>query len=104
MGKKHKKKKTTSGGKRSSSKEKISDRKISNNHVHEKPMRQMCFTKDFAYMIQLFRSLTEFLDFSRPFNVVIKYDPELSRVSIETYAPMEVHERYNQKAEEIKKD
>ncbi len=66
------------------------------NKLHKEPMRQKCFTKDFAGMFQLFRSLTEYLDFSKPFKVIIHYDPDLPRVSIETYAPMEVHERYIQ--------
>lgn len=94
-----KKKKTASGGKRS-----FSEEEINNSQFHEEPMRQKCFTRDFATMIQLFRILTEYLEFSKPFKLVIHYDPDSPRVTIETYAPMEVHERHIQRAEEIEKD
>lgn len=91
MGKKHKKKKTASGGKRPSS-------------GQEEPMRQKCFTTDFATMIQLFRCLTEYLEFSKPFKLIVHYDPALPRVTIETYAPIEVHGQCIRKAKEIEKD
>lgn len=72
--------------------------------LHKEPMRHKCFTKDFAGMIQLFRNLTELLDFSRPFKMVIHYDPEQPRVSIETYAPIEVHEQCIRRVEEMMRD
>lgn len=95
MSNEHKKKKTASGGKRSFPGEEIND-----SQFHEEPMRQKCFTRDFATMIQLFRILTEYLEFSKPFKLVIHYDPDSPRVTIETYAPMEVHQRHIQQAEE----
>ena len=99
MSNEHKKKKTASGGKRSFSEEEMND-----SQFHEEPMRQKCFTRDFTTMIQLFRILTEYLEFSKSFKLVIHYDPDSLRVTIETYAPMEVHERHIQRAEEIEKD
>lgn len=99
MSKEHKKQKTASGGKSS-----FSGKEINGSQLHEEPMRQKCFTRDFATMIQLFRILTEYLEFSKPFKLVIHYDPDSPRVTIETYAPMEVHERYIRQVEEIRKD
>ena len=72
---------------------------MNDSQFHEEPMRQKCFTRDFASMIQLFRILTEYLEFSKPFKLVIHYDPDSPRVTIETYAPIEVHERHIQQAE-----
>lgn len=63
-----------------------------------------CFTKDFAHMIQLFRIITEHLDFSQPFKMEIEYDPEQLRTSVKSYMSKEVLESYSRKVEKEKKD
>lgn len=61
------------------------------------PMEIRCNTKDFASMIQLFRSLTEKLNFSQPFSVVVEYDPKQPRVKIRLYEPKEALQQYIQR-------
>jgi len=43
---------------------------------------QSPWTDEFAKMIQLFRILTEDIDFSRAFRIVIDYDPEQPRTIV----------------------
>lgn len=47
-------------------------------------------TRDFAIMVQGFNIITEHLDFSVPFRLVIDYDPEQPRTVIKQYFPKEV--------------
>ena len=61
------------------------------------PITHMSFTKDFATMVQLFRSITRDLDFSHPFKMVIEYNPEQMRVKRDVFAPKGVIEQYTQK-------
>lgn len=61
------------------------------------PITHMSFTKDFATMVQLFRSITRDLDFSHPFRMIIEYNPEQMRAKRDVYAPKEVVEQYTQK-------
>lgn len=68
--------------------------------MKEKEWETNCFTKDFARMIQLFRIITEHLDFSQPFKMEIEYNPEQLRTSVKSYMPKEVLESCNQKVEE----
>ena len=70
----------------------------------EEAIVSKCFTKDFARMIQLFRILTEKLDFSQPFRAVIEYDPEQLRVKTSLYEPTEVLQRYIEKVQGKVKD
>ena len=67
--------------------------------LEREPIVTKCFTKDFVRMIQLFRRLTDDLDFSLPFRVVIDYDPEQERTTKKVYAPKEAYERYIRRAE-----
>ncbi|MCD7862398.1 MAG: hypothetical protein LUG61_02520 [Lachnospiraceae bacterium] len=59
----------------------------------KEPLESYCFTESFAHMIQLFRIMTEKLDFSHPFKVEIEYDPEKARTVERIYMPKEVFER-----------
>ncbi len=70
----------------------------------EEPIVQACFAKDFARMVELFRSLTRYLDFSQPFRAVVEYDPEGLRTVIQLYEPIEALERYNEKVKGSVKD
>lgn len=68
--------------------------------LHTEPWETKCFTKDFANMIQLFNVLTENLNFSQPFRIVVDYDPEQLRTSVKVYMPKEVLESRIQKFQE----
>ena len=70
----------------------------------QEPLSIQCFTKDFSTMMQLFRSLTRDLDFSKPFRMVIEYDPEQPRLKRDVFVPTEVLEQYTQKVMESVKD
>lgn len=43
------------------------------------------WTDEFAKMIQLFRILTDGLNFSKPFRIVIDYDPKQPRAVVHHY-------------------
>lgn len=70
----------------------------------KEPLSMQCFTKDFAIMMQLFRSMTRDLNFSKPFRMVIEYDPEQLRVKRDVFVPATVLEQYTQKVMEKVKD
>lgn len=70
----------------------------------KEPLSVQCFTKDFAIMMQLFRSMTRDLNFSKPFRMVIEYDPEQLRVKRDVFVPATVLEQYTQKVMEKVKD
>jgi len=72
--------------------------------IVEEPIEIKCNTKDFAVMIQLFLILTKDLDFSRPFRVMVEYDPEQPRTKIKLFEPMDVLQQYIQKARGKEKD
>ena len=63
------------------------------------PLITKCFSEDFAKGIYIFRILTENIDFSQPFRMVIDYDPEQPRVKTELHMPTEVLEQYIQKVQ-----
>lgn len=56
-----------------------------------------CLTKRFSTSIQMFQILTEILDFSQPFKVVIHYDPKELRTTVEYEMPKDSLLRYNEK-------
>ena len=56
-----------------------------------------CLTKGFSTSIQMFQILTEILDFSQPFKVVIHYDPKELRTTVEYEMPKDSLLRYNEK-------
>lgn len=57
-----------------------------NKHLESASNITICpWTDEFAKMIQLFGILTENLIFSKPFRIVVDYDPEQPRVSIHHY-------------------
>ena len=61
-------------------------KKEGNKHLESSTDVTICpWTGEFAKMIQLFRILTENLVFSKPFRIVIDYDPEQPRVCIHHY-------------------
>lgn len=68
------------------------------------PIEHLSFTKDFATMVQLFVSMANGLDFSRPFKMVIEYNPEQARVRRQLFAPKDVVEQYSQKVKGRMKD
>ena len=77
------------------------DKKISSdNCLHETPIVQKCFTEEFAKMIQLFRIMTENMDFSQPFRMIIEYDPEQPRMTSKMYKTKEALQQYIEKVEE----
>ena len=62
--------------------------KDGNKHLEENEVTECKpWTDSFAYMIQLFRIITEDWDFSEPFRIVIDYDPEQPRTVIHKYSP-----------------
>lgn len=63
----------------------------------EEPIVYACFTEDFAKMVQLFRSITDHMDFSQPFRAIIDYDPEGLRTVIRFYDPKEVLQQYSER-------
>ena len=63
----------------------------------EEPIVHACFTEDFAKMIQLFRQITDYMDFSQPFRVVIDYDPEGLRTVTRFYEPAEALQRHSER-------
>ncbi|MCM1219397.1 MAG: hypothetical protein NC548_33375 [Lachnospiraceae bacterium] len=74
---------------------------LDKKHVVElcdEPITYACFTKDFARMIQLFRNMTQYMDFSQPFRAVVEYDPEGLRTVIQFFEPTEVLQRYSEQA------
>lgn len=54
-----------------------------------KGMESVFFTKDFAYAMQLLKIFIEPLDFSKPFRVEIKYNPEAKRTLVHYRMPKE---------------
>ncbi len=69
-----------------------------------KPIIHISYTKDFARMIQLFRNITDNLNFTKPFRVVIEYNPEQLRVRTKIYEPTEVLEQYTRRVKGKVKD
>lgn len=68
--------------------------------LNENPIVQKCFTEEFAKMIQLFRIITENMDFSQPFKMIIEYDPEQPRMTNKMYKTNESLQQYIEKVEE----
>ncbi len=55
-------------------------KKEGNRHFELDSGTEVCpWTDEFARTIQLFRILTDNIDFSKPFRIVIDYDPEQPR-------------------------
>ncbi len=68
------------------------------------PIVFACFTEEFAKMVQLFRNITEYMDFSQPFRAVIEYDPEGLRTVIQFYEPTEVLRQHSERVKGTGKD
>lgn len=68
------------------------------------PFLYVCNTKDFARMVQLFRNMTEFIDFSQPFQAIIEYDPKGDKTVVRIYETKESLQQYNEQARGIGKD
>ncbi len=69
----------------------------------EEPIVYACFAEDFAKMVQLFRNITDYMDFSQPFRAVVDYDPEGLRTVIQLYEPEEVLQRHSERVRESEK-
>ena len=55
----------------------------------EEKISLKCFSKSFSEMIQLFRILTEPIDFSNPFVIEVEYDPNQPRAEVHYTMPRE---------------
>lgn len=61
--------------------------KKNGNADFEEDKTKICcpWTDKFAYAIQLFRIMSDDLDFSKPFRIVVDYDPDQPRTVIHHY-------------------
>ena len=66
----------------------------------ETPIVQKCFTEEFAKMIQLLRIMTDNMDFSQPFKMIIEYNPEQPRMTSKMYKTKESLQQYIEKIQE----
>lgn len=55
----------------------------------EEKISLKCFSKSLSEMIQLFRILTEPIDFSNPFVIEVEYDPNQPRAEVHYTMPKE---------------
>lgn len=60
-----------------------------NKHLEKegKGVQSLVWTEQFAGMLQAFHIIMGKLDFSKPFRVIVDYDPEQKRTLITQYAP-----------------
>lgn len=60
-----------------------------NKHLEKdgKEILTTLWSEPFSGMLQSFSFMTEKLDFSKPFRVIVDYDPEQKRTVIHHYAP-----------------
>lgn len=70
----------------------------------EEPIVFACFTEAFEKMVQLFRDITDHMDFSQPFRAVIDYDPEGLRTVIQFYETKEFLQQYSERVRGNPKD
>ncbi|MBD5395640.1 MAG: hypothetical protein HDR71_15575 [Lachnospiraceae bacterium] len=63
----------------------------------EEPIVYACFPEDFARMVQLFRNMTDYMDFSQPFRAIVDYDPEGLRTAIRFYETKEALQRHSER-------
>ena len=76
----------------------IEFRKNGQPELEENPKKICCpWTDAFAQMIQLFRIITEDMNFSKPFRLVIDYDPEQPRTVIHHYESFEATQDESQR-------
>lgn len=66
--------------------------------------KEISLTDEFAYGIQTVKAMFDDVDFSRPFRIIVDYDPEQPRTIVKKYLPKEAAESYTDATAENQKD